>query len=184
MKKRLAMLACFVALVLFGACAQASVKATLTARMATRSGPGTQYTEMGTYFSKGKKVTAVSRYYDSRNNVWWIQVEFKYRNAYRRAYTGRKRMNVISNKLPEEKLICTASITERVVPRYGPGETFESHTRSIAEGTTGKVYQEEDGWTQFEYKSSAGKMRRVWVPNEYIEAISYAEEEVIQGGDD
>ena len=71
-----------------------------------------------------------------------------------------------------------------MVPRYGPGETFESHTRSIAEGTTGKVYQEEDGWTQFEYKSSAGKMRRVWVPNEYIEAISYAEEEVIQGGDD
>ena len=174
MKRKLALLLCLV-MVMAAACASASVKATLTARMATRSGPGTKYTEMGSYFSRGTKVTAVSRSFDSRNNVWWIQVEFKYRNAYRRAYTGRRRMSVVSNQLPEEKLICRVSVVDRIVPRYGPGEKYESHTRSIAAGTTGEVYYQEDGWFQLEYKSAAGKMRRVWLPEEAVEILEYAD---------
>ena len=149
---------------LLTAVAQASVSATLTARMATRSGPGTNYTELGSYFSRGTKIKAISRCYDSKNGVWWIQVDFKYRNAYRRAYTGRKRMVVVSNQLPEEKLIGTATLTERTTPRYGPGDKYEEYKHSYAEGTHGEVYFVENGWVQMTYKSASGQLKRFWVP--------------------
>ena len=167
MKKKLIVLLCL-AMVLFAVAAQASVKATLTTRMATRSGPSTKYTELGSYFSRGTKITAVSRAYDSRNGIWWIQVEFKYRNAYRRAYTGRKRMVVVSNQLPEEKLIGTATFIDRTTPRYGPGDQYEEYKHSYAAGTHGEVYFMENGWVQMTYKSASGQLKRFWVPEEAV----------------
>ena len=167
MKKKLAVLFCLI-FMLLAVVAQASVKATLTARMATRSGPGTNYTELGSYFSRGTKVTAISRVYDSRNGIWWIQVDFKYRNSYRRAYTGRKRMVVVSNQLPEEKLIGKATFVDRTTPRYGPGELYEEYKHSYAAGTSGDVYYMEDGWVQITYKSASGQLRRFWVPQEAV----------------
>ena len=179
-KKKLALLLCLV-MMLLATAAQASVKATLTARMATRSGPSTKYTELGSYFSRGTKVTAVSRSYDSRNGIWWIQVEFKYRNSYRRAYTGRKRMVVVSNQLPEEKLIGKATFIDRTTPRYGPGEKFEEYKHSYASGTHGEVYFVEDGWVQMTYKSAHGQLKRFWVPQEAVtlELEEDTEEETI-----
>ena len=44
----------------------------LKQRMATRSGPGTQYTELGSYYKEGTAVTAVSAAYDDRNGIWWM----------------------------------------------------------------------------------------------------------------
>ena len=164
-------------LALMAPAAQAAVNATLRARMATRSGPGTNYTELGSYFSAGTKIRAISRVFDSRNGIWWIQVDFPYRNARRRAYTGRQRMVVVSNQLPKEKLLYTAALKERTTPRYGPGEQYEIYQHSYAGGTKGEVYYVEDGWIQMTYKSQQGQLKRFWVPKEAVEILSEAEEE-------
>ena len=106
MFRRLACLLLILALLLPTAAGAASlitgVDARLTMKLSTRSGPGTLYTELGTYLGKGHEVTAISRAYDMRNGIWWIQVEFEYQNEKRRAYTGHKRLDLSLNAVPEE----------------------------------------------------------------------------------
>ena len=177
MKKKIAALLFLVMLLAVG-CASASSKATLKSKMATRTGPGTNYTELGTYFSKGHSVTALTKCYDSKNHVWWIEVEFQYRNKYRRAYTGHARLSVSLGQLSEEKLLYTAALISDTVPYYGPGEKYEAYQKTLGAGRTGKVYAEEDGWVQFEYKGSHNQSHRVWVPTEAVEAIRYPDESV------
>ena len=60
----------------------AYVNATLNSRLATRTGPSTTYDEPGSFFSAGHNVTVLSRAYDTRNNIWWVQVEFIYSFAW------------------------------------------------------------------------------------------------------
>ena len=46
-----------------------------TQRIATRSGPGTTYSEMGTYSSlKDTWVQIRSRAWDARNEIWWVEM--------------------------------------------------------------------------------------------------------------
>ena len=69
----------------------AYITGTLNAKLATRTGPGTQYDEPGTFLSAGSQVTVLSKAYDTRNEIWWIQVEFSVSGSRYRAYTGLKR---------------------------------------------------------------------------------------------
>ena len=174
MKKKLAVLLCLLSL-LIAACAQADVRATLRSKMATRSGPGTGYTDLGTYFSRGKKVTAVSKFYDTRNKIWWIQVDFPYRKGYRRAYTGHKRLTVSLGQLPEEKTLGRAALGERIVPSYGPGDKYDTYTRSLAAGLEVTVCNQENGWVQIEYQNLK-KLKRAWVPEGAVEFLKTAED--------
>ena len=68
MKKLIALVAALLLL----ACtpALAATTATTKMRLATRSGPGTQYTEPGTFLSAGHTVTVHTKSYDSRNGIW------------------------------------------------------------------------------------------------------------------
>ena len=60
-------------------------------RLATRSGPGTDYTELGSYFQQGTWVRALSAAYDSKNGIWWIQVELTYAGKLRSETAGDER---------------------------------------------------------------------------------------------
>ena len=180
MKKSLALLL-FLVMVRAASLSLAEVKATLTTKIATRSGPGTQYTDLGTYFSRGKQVNAVSKFYDSRNRVWWIQVEFQYRNSYRRAYTGHKRLTVALGQLPEEKPLGKGTLSERVIPAYGPGELYASYTRALPAAMEVEVCNHENGWIQIEYKNDGRHLKRAWVPESAVEFTETAEGAVLVG---
>ena len=102
MKKRLlALLLCL--MMLLPTLAHAGgLRVPLKMRLATRTGPSTNYTELGSYFQEGDYVTAISRAYDDRNGIWWVQVEYSYRGEMYRAYTGHKRVSVNLYDLPQD----------------------------------------------------------------------------------
>ena len=152
----------------------AYVPAILNQRMATRTGPGTQYDEPGSFFSQGTAVTVLSKAYDSRNGIWWVQVEFQYQNQTMRAYTGVKRFqNLNLNQIPEEEEIgrCTTSWAAKAY--YGPSFEYRQIPSIVPRGVTCRIYAyATDGETDFLqiefYDSSVGRTRRAWVPDSAV----------------
>ena len=71
-------------------------------KLATRSGPGTQYYEKGTYFVAGQYIKILSRAWDSRNSIWWVKCEIPYKGEIRVLWTGYKRFD--SNTVPLESI--------------------------------------------------------------------------------
>lgn len=68
-------------------------------RLSTRSGPGTQYTDTGTYSSLANSWVEVrSRAWDSRNDIWWVEVNVNGRWL----WTGYKRFD--SSSIPLETI--------------------------------------------------------------------------------
>jgi len=63
-------------------------------KLATRSGPGTQYSEPGTFNVQGQWIRILSRAY--ANGVWWVQCVIPWRNQEIIAWTGWKRFDPAS----------------------------------------------------------------------------------------
>ena len=144
------------------------VSAPLLMRMATRSGPGTEYDELGSYFKEGYEVTVLSITYDG-NDVPWVQVEFTYQGSLRRAYTGLKRVGVDPALLREEASMGNAEIIQKATPRYGPGKEYTPRKFDVRKGTAGTVWAVENGWVQFEFFARADDCYyRVWVPESSV----------------
>ena len=143
----------------------------LKQRMATRSGPGTQYTELGSYYKEGTAVTAVSAAYDDRNGIWWIQTEFTYLGEKRRAYTGLKRLDMEAGDVQQERAVRSAVVNRSVYAYWGPGYDYTMYKDPIPAGTEGVVWQAENGYAQLEfYDDSMGLTRRVWIPESALDA--------------
>ena len=143
------------------------VEAALLMRMATRSGPSTNYDGLGSYFKEGDLVKVLTKAYDKRNGIWWVQTEFKYQGTPRRAYTGVKRVDVNLDLIPEETEICTATVNYSTYAYYGPGESYSRHKDMIPSGTTGVIYNIDNGFGQLEFQNGNNK-RRVWIPMENL----------------
>lgn len=62
-------------------------------KLATRSGPGTQYAEKGTYNVSGQYIKILTRAWDNRNNIWWVKCEIPYKGEIRLLWTGYKRFD-------------------------------------------------------------------------------------------
>lgn len=144
---------------------------TTNQRLATRSGPGTTYTESGSYYQAGTRVKALTAAYDDRNGIWWIQVELSYAGELRRVYTGVKRLNMQAEDVPVEEVQTSAVLTRSVYAYWGPGYGYAMYKNAIPAGTSGTVYAWENAYAQFEYyDTEAGHTRRVWVPSGALEA--------------
>ena len=141
------------------------VEATLLMRLATRSGPSTNYDGLGSYFSEGDRVKVLTKAYDKRNGIWWVQVEFKYQGTPRRAYTGVKRVDVNLDYIKEESVVCQGEVDFDTYAYYGPGESYSRHKDIIKSGTTGTIYAVENGFGQLEFQDGTTK-RRVWIAME------------------
>lgn len=141
----------------------------LKMRLATRTGPSTNYTEPGSFHSKGYELDVISQAYDSRNGIWWVQVEFEYKGEPMRAYTGVKRVDVNLENVPVEECLGSVWMTSEVSnPWYGPGYNYRKHTKPVPYGMNCEVYGRENGWLLVEYYDEArAQYRRVWVPEEY-----------------
>lgn len=134
-------------------------------KLSGRTGPSTTYEELGTFLDAGRSVDVISKGYDTRNSIWWVQCEFSVDGILRRAYTGLKRVDIDINTVPEDTVLCSASVKSEAVCYWGPGEAYARHSRTVAVGTQGTVYAVENGYAQFEYATGKGvRMDRVWLP--------------------
>ena len=153
----------------------AYVTATLSKKLATRTGPSTQYDEPGSFLSAGKQVTVLSKAYDDRNEIWWVQVEFKESGSTYRAYTGEQRfINLNLNQIPEEKLIGRCTLNQSITGYYGPGYKYRAIKEKIPSGVQcdiyGYAYGDESDFIQIEfYDQGQGCARRAWIPDWYAD---------------
>ena len=162
MKKLTALVLALCLMLTMGSVAYADyVQARLNQRISTRSGPGTQYTEPGTFLGSGDYVTVHSKKWDDGNRIWWVQVEFSSGGKRYRAYTGSWRMNVDINRVPEEMLLRTCEVQYDTRAYAGPGSQYASMGMVYA-GTSASLYEAENGYGMIEFYRS-GKMQRVWV---------------------
>ena len=90
MKKRVIALL-LALLVLLPEMALAAVPGTLNQQMATRSGPGTKYTEELGTLPSSTDITVTAQV-ETAGTIWY-QVEFRESGRLYRAYTGKKRVN-------------------------------------------------------------------------------------------
>lgn len=141
--------------------------------LATRSGPATEFSGLGTYKVKGQYVTLVDIAYDV-NGVGWVQAEVPYGGALRRVYTGLKRFDTstfdLSALRQETPLNQDAEVVRDVTPRYGPGTSYGSYgdTLSITGGTAVTLIAYEGDYAQVQFdhyndKSARWDICRVWV---------------------
>lgn len=143
-----------------------------TMRIATRSGPGTDYDELGSYHQAGYTLTVLSRAFDDRNGIWWLQVELNYGGELRRVYTGLKRVDIDINTVQDEYPLYYARVNSSNIPYYGPGTIYTAHKNAIPAGTEGYVYAFENGWMLFEiYYPEKQQYRRVWMPIERLDIL-------------
>ncbi|MBQ3667663.1 MAG: hypothetical protein II920_00405 [Clostridia bacterium] len=159
---------------IFSLCAEASytpVYTGLTDQIATRSGPHTDYNELGAFFSgndwKNVTVRAYSMAYN--NNIWWVQIGFEYRGTSYRAYTSAKRLTTDTSYLPVEQQIGSAYITYDIKGLTGPGNEYKPTTYTVRNGLLVDVYDIENGYVQIDYLDKTTLFRhRCWVPENVV----------------
>ncbi len=148
-----------------------AVTASLTMRLSTRTGPGTQYDEPGTYFQKDwqtAQVEVISADWDNHNDIWWVQVDFLVRGTRYRAYTGLKRVNVDINTVYKDTLLGIDSTKSDAKAYWGPGVDYAMSKYNVPSGTAVKVIDAENGFVQVEFYdartvTSDRSMRRAWI---------------------
>ena len=131
--------------------------------ISTRSGPGTQYTEPGTFSAN----YAYTVYYQTTGgSVNWGYVEFPLNGKKIRAYTGVKRFST-SGYLPyDNEAFNYVTVISPYATHYGPGNEYvEAPYEHPSYGTQAKAFFTENGWTMIEYYLSDGRLHRGWIPN-------------------
>ena len=146
------------------------VQCTLNTKLATRTGPGTNYNEPGTFLSAGKTVTVLSKAYDQTNEIWWVQVEFSESGSTYWAYTGVKRLNGLNlNSVPEEIVIGTCTTTGSTSGSYCPDDQKQTAAQKpIPAGVSceiyGYVYEDSGDYILIEFFDwDQNCYRRAWV---------------------
>lgn len=135
-------------------------------RIATRSGPGTGYTEPGSFLQQGAQVTVHTKVYDSRNQIHWVQVEFISGGERYRAYTGDWRLNVALDSVPYEyEEIAQVQLISHTYGYAGPGYDYHFYDDIVVYGGYAcSLIEVENGFALIDtYGSSQGRTR-VWVP--------------------
>ena len=142
-----------------------TMTARLNQRMATRTGPGTQYSEPGTFFSEGDKVKIIS-YTTDVNGVKWVQAEINVRGKLMRVYTGLKRFSgVDTGRLcREERMNIVATLDSDITPAYGPGWEYAEYDFTLRKGSQVMVLDYESGYDMCEFYVN-GKLYRAWFPD-------------------
>lgn len=143
----------------------------LKMRLSTRSGPGTEYDEPGTFFSnswQNELVRVMGKHWDG--NIWWVLVDFSDNNSSYRVWTGLKRVDVNIDDIPEVYSIGQGTVNSTASKR-GPGRNYANgpqinHWQDVV------AYGWENGYVEVEYYDQ-GKVYRVWVPESAVSIDSY-----------
>lgn len=122
--------------------------AALNQRMATRSGPGTQYTEELGTMPQSTQITLIEYVTTS---VPWGLVEF-YKNGMKvRAYTGMKRIDAYGPVAQGTKDYHEVVLSKSTAVYYGPGYDYAMRKESVEAGTLLRVFGYENGFTLCDY---------------------------------
>ena len=137
----------------------------LLMKLATRSGPGTQYDEPGTFFGKNWKtvtVQALGKSWDG--NIWWVLTDFSNGGKARyRVWTGLKRLNVDIDQLPEIYPIGQGTVSATSNTYRGPGGNYAKAKVKISGWKDVVAYGRENGYVEVEFIQGS-RWYRVWVP--------------------
>ena len=143
--------------------------ANLLMKLATRSGPGTQYDEPGTFFGntwKNETVKVLGKEYDG--SVWWVLVDFSNGGkASYRVWTGLKRVDVDLNKVKEYYATGQGTVSATSETYRGPGGKYAKAKVNISSWKDVVAYGRENGFVEIEYETDSGKWYRLWVPEKY-----------------
>ncbi len=136
----------------------------LIRQISTRSGPGQQYDFQERYLDEGDFVQVLSRTYNKKEGVYWVQVEFMYNGKPRRLYCGEQRVDYPHSSVPVESVIAPAVCIKSTNTYYGPGTNYGRMSFTVPANMQGNVYAYEKGYAQFDYlDEKAQERRRVWV---------------------
>ena len=153
----------------------------LTQKLATRSGPGTEYAEPGTFFQKNwqeQVVLVKKKKWDG--SIWWVQVDFRNgsKNSYR-VWTGAKRVDVDLDKVKEEKgRICDCDIYPTTDTWYGPGGNYARANISINRSACGSIFEFANGYVDVEYwfeDDGYDGSHRIWLPESAVYNLYYGD---------
>lgn len=141
--------------------------------LATRSGPSTDYTELGTYRVKGEYVPIISYASDGSGRIW-VQCEVPYGGAKRRVYTGLKRfdtstvdLNLIRNEDDSKYFVGAGALTNKQVRLYfGPGKEY-GVCKQVPYSCDVAVVAIENGWAQVQFVCDS-PVWRAWVPESEV----------------
>lgn len=137
----------------------------LNQKMATRSGPGTKYTEELGTFSQSTSITVIDRV--ERNGTVWCQVEFTSRGQWYRAYTGLKRIETYEYIPWANDNGADAYMTRSAQVYYGPGSWYAQRGGRLSSGTSVLLYAYENGYAQVEYMAGSSYIRG-WVDSSCV----------------
>lgn len=152
-----------------------NVKYTLNKKIATRTGPGTNYDEPGTFLAPGDTVTVLSKVADPTNEIYWVQVEFTVGGQKYRAYTGHWRLNNFNpSAVPDEVPIGSCTVSMNLECFYGPGYNYKKIARSVPSGVNCTIYGYVEGsgsdfiLIEF-YDKNLDCYRRAWVSDPFVD---------------
>ena len=148
-----------------------SVSATLLRDIGVRTGPGTGYDYVGTYFRGGETVQVISKVWDPVNTLYWLQVDFVAVGGYHyRGYCVReKRVDVDAALIPDDPEGTPVTVTERTGSYFGPGPDYRAHDDTIPAGTRGKIFATENEYVLFEWRDNGQNVnRRAWIPESVV----------------
>lgn len=139
-----------------------------------RTGPGTEYSALGTIAYEGDNVEVYSITYD-RNGVAWIQFSARTNGHLVRGYTGLKRFNGLNvSRLFRDSNYNEVVHTRRAArPSFGPGYHYATYNFILPEYTEVRIIQIECDLNTDEYFTACdfyynGQWHRGWFPGDII----------------
>lgn len=143
-----------------------AIDAQLKDKLALRTGPGTNYTELGTY---SERTPIVIYEQEIGGSVSWVMVEFRADGGLVRAYTGMKRVYCDGSVPWANTQTYEARLSRDVTPLRGPGGQYASMRNTLPKGTRLTVFNVEDGYimADFQYPGE-NALTRAWIPEDAL----------------
>jgi len=135
--------------------------ASLNQRMATRSGPGTKYTEELGTLPQSTRITLYE--YVVTQGTPWGMVEFEKNGRLYRAYTGMKRIDTTQPVPLGSDSYYTRTLSKSYTAYYGPGTAYATRGAKAPKGASVRVYDNVNGYFLCDYQSG-GSWVRAWLP--------------------
>ena len=165
MKRIIAMLLAALMLLGCGSALAATEARVIDNRIATRSGPGTKYTEPGSFLSYGDWVTVHTKAWDDSNGIYWLQVEFTSGGQRYRAYTGSRRIDASLNDIPDERILDYSWLNYNTYGYAGPGYDYHYYGNiMLYKDGNCRVMEVENNFALVDTSASTKGATRVWVP--------------------
>ena len=150
MKKRIFLFAAALLMLLLPLAASAENAAVVKDKLASRSGPGTKYTEELGTVDPGTQVTVLSQ--AENNGTKWYHVEFTRSGSTYRCYILPTRIEVDGPISWEENDYLDDVTVSRATAYYGPGEQYAIRRTRLDAQTAVRVFAVEGEWAFCEYR--------------------------------